>query len=439
MTVKAGQKCTAIRRAFVPRERLDHVTDAVSAKLSEVVVGAPGAEGVTMGALVSLDQREDVRGKAAEPLAGTTTVFGDPRAVEVVGADAERGAFISPVLLRCDDPDVAAVHAVEAFGPVSTLLPYDSTSQVVDLVARGEAACSPAPWSATTTTSPREVVLGIASHHGRVLALDRDSAPESTGHGTPMPQLVHGGPGRAGGGEELGGVRAVLHHMQRTALQGSPDMLTAITGRWTTGSRRHVEDVDLFRKSLADLRIGDTVETPERTISLEDISHFADFTGDWSTTPTPTRTRRPRTPRSAATAARPLPRRVPASALRRGGYNLAVRSAATSGSIPSVSFMPVVKAGEHYLRHADRQADHPAHQRRLRRGAGGTAWSATRRTSRWRRTTCSRSRRDLAARTEHHQSSPVTAETPSPKRVPLLDCADACLPGSAARSGPRWF
>jgi oxepin-CoA hydrolase / 3-oxo-5,6-dehydrosuberyl-CoA semialdehyde dehydrogenase len=229
MTVKAGQKCTAIRRAFVPRERLDDVTDAVSAKLSEVVVGAPGAEGVTMGALVGLDQREDVRGKVAELAAGTTTVFGDPRAVEVVGADAERGAFISPVLLRSDDPEVAAVHAVEAFGPVSTLLPYESAAQVVDLVARGQGSLAGSVVSYDDDFT-REVVLGIASHHGRVLALDRDSAPESTGHGTPMPQLVHGGPGRAGGGQEEAGLHAVYDHLQRTAVQGSKARLGSVTG-----------------------------------------------------------------------------------------------------------------------------------------------------------------------------------------------------------------
>jgi oxepin-CoA hydrolase/3-oxo-5,6-dehydrosuberyl-CoA semialdehyde dehydrogenase len=229
MTVKAGQKCTAIRRAFVPRERLDEISDAVGAKLSEVVVGAPGADGVTMGALVGLDQREDVRGKVALLAAGTRTVFGDPRTVDVVGADAERGAFLSPVLLRADDPDVAAVHEVEAFGPVSTLVPYESTAQVVDLVSRGEGSLV-ASVVTYEDDFAHEVVFGIASQHGRVLVLDRDSAPESTGHGTPLPQLVHGGPGRAGGGQEEAGLRAVFDHMQRTAVQGSPTRLGGLTG-----------------------------------------------------------------------------------------------------------------------------------------------------------------------------------------------------------------
>jgi oxepin-CoA hydrolase/3-oxo-5,6-dehydrosuberyl-CoA semialdehyde dehydrogenase len=227
MTVKAGQKCTAIRRAFVPRDHLDVVTDAVKAKLSEVVVGAPGAEGVTMGALVGLAQREGVREKVALLAAHATTVFGDPHSVEVVGADGERGAFLSPVLLRADDPDAGPVHEVEAFGPVSTLLPYGSTEQVVDLVARGEGSLVGSVVS-YDDEFVREVVLGVASHHGRVLVLDRDSAPESTGHGTPMPQLVHGGPGRAGGGQEEAGLHAVFDHFQRTAVQGGPTRLQLI-------------------------------------------------------------------------------------------------------------------------------------------------------------------------------------------------------------------
>lgn len=226
MTAKAGQKCTAIRRAFVPREFVDDVTEALAARLGQVVVGAPGADGVTMGALVGLEQREDVRGQVDRLRAEASLAFGDPGKVEVVGADAERGAFMSPVLLHAD-PDARAPHEVEAFGPVATLMPYDSPEHVVELVARGEGslAASVVSHDQEFVTS---VVLGVASHHGRVLVLDRESAPESTGHGIPMPQLVHGGPGRAGGGEEEGGMRAVFHHMQRTALQGGPGVLRAI-------------------------------------------------------------------------------------------------------------------------------------------------------------------------------------------------------------------
>jgi oxepin-CoA hydrolase/3-oxo-5,6-dehydrosuberyl-CoA semialdehyde dehydrogenase len=227
MTVKAGQKCTAIRRAFVAEHQLDEVTDAIAARLAEVVVGAPGAPGVTMGALVGLAQRDDVREKVSRLSARAAVVYGDPHAVEVVGADAQRGAFMSPVLLRADDPDVEAVHEVEAFGPVSTLMPYGSSERVVELVARGEGSLV---GSVVTHDDDfaRDVVLGIASHHGRVLVLDRDSAPEFTGHGTPMPQLVHGGPGRAGGGQEEAGLMAVVGHLQRTALQASPGRLQRI-------------------------------------------------------------------------------------------------------------------------------------------------------------------------------------------------------------------
>jgi len=228
MTTKAGQKCTAIRRAFVPEVLLDQVSEALCARLGQVVVGAPGAEGVTMGALVGTDQRDDVR-RQVERLrgGGTRLVFGDPDKVDAVGADATVGAFLSPLLLRADDPGVAAPHEVEAFGPVSTLLPYTSTEQLVDLVGRGEGSLAGSVVTCDQDFA-RDVVLGAAPLHGRLLVLDRDSAAESTGHGIPMPQLVHGGPGRAGGGEEEGGLRAVYHHLQRTALQGGPRVLEGI-------------------------------------------------------------------------------------------------------------------------------------------------------------------------------------------------------------------
>jgi len=235
MTTKAGQKCTAIRRAFVPRERLDEITDAVSERLAQVVVGAPGAEGVSMGALVGTDQRTDVRRAVERLSAEARIVFGDPDKVDVVGADAERGAFLSPLLLRADDADANAPHEVEAFGPVSTLLPYDDTAQLVDLIGRGQGSLA----GSVVSHDPdfvRDVVLGTAAMHGRILVLDREDATESTGHGIPMPQLVHGGPGRAGGGEEEGGLRAVYHHMQRTAIQAGPAMLEALVG--TPGSEK---------------------------------------------------------------------------------------------------------------------------------------------------------------------------------------------------------
>ncbi|WP_327583889.1 phenylacetic acid degradation bifunctional protein PaaZ [Nonomuraea sp. NBC_00507] len=227
MTVKAGQKCTAIRRAFVPAHLIDPVSEAVEARLARVVAGAPGAAGVTMGALVGLAQRDDVRAAVARLSEAGSLVYGDPHKVEVVGADAERGAFLSPLLLRADDVDRPEPHEVEAFGPVSTLMRYHDTAQLAELIARGDGSLAGSVVS-HDRDFVRQVVLGAAACHGRLLVLDRDSAGESTGHGTPMPQLVHGGPGRAGGGEEEGGLRAVHAHLQRTALQGGPEILDAI-------------------------------------------------------------------------------------------------------------------------------------------------------------------------------------------------------------------
>ncbi|WP_138759831.1 phenylacetic acid degradation bifunctional protein PaaZ [Modestobacter altitudinis] len=279
MTVKAGQRCTAIRRALVPRELVDEVVEATRARLAEVVVGAPGADDVTMGALASLDQREEVL-RAVKALRGVAQVVaGDPDDFQVVGADRDRGAFLPPLLLRCDDLSAGEPHDVEAFGPVATVLPYDGVAQAVELAARGQGSLVASLVSHDPAVA-REFVLGAAHAHGRVLVLDRDDAAENTGHGAPLPVLVHGGPGRAGGGEELGGIRGVLHAMQRTAVQGSPDALTAIGGRWVAGAQRHDDGVHPFRKSLAELRIGDSVTAGPRAVTLADIEHFAEFTGD---------------------------------------------------------------------------------------------------------------------------------------------------------------
>jgi oxepin-CoA hydrolase/3-oxo-5,6-dehydrosuberyl-CoA semialdehyde dehydrogenase len=278
MTVKAGQKCTAIRRAFVPAALMDTVADAVSARLAKVTVGNPTSGGVRMGALASLEQREEVRRSLKALRDAASVVFGDPERVDVVDADAERGAFISPVLLRADDADRAEPHEVEAFGPVSTLLPYTSTDQVVELAARGAGSLAGSVVTGDTAFA-RDVVLGLAPWHGRLLVLDADDAQESTGHGSPLPALVHGGPGRAGGGEEMGGIRGVLHHMQRTAIQAGPKVLGAVTGRWVPGAPRQ-EGVHPFRKSLAELRVGDSVVAGPRTVTRADIDHFAEFTGD---------------------------------------------------------------------------------------------------------------------------------------------------------------
>ncbi|SNR49151.1 oxepin-CoA hydrolase / 3-oxo-5,6-dehydrosuberyl-CoA semialdehyde dehydrogenase [Haloechinothrix alba] len=279
MTVKAGQKCTAIRRAVVPEALIEPVTEAVVERLRGVTVGHPADPSVGMGPLVSTEQRAEVRRSLKALCDAGRVVYGDPESVEVTGADAERGAFVSPVLRRADDPERAEPHEVEAFGPVATLIPYSSAADAVDLAARGGGSLA---GSVVTSDAEfaREVVVGAAPWHGRLLVLDESNAAESTGHGSPLPALVHGGPGRAGGGEELGGVRGILHHMQRTAVQAGPDVLTAVTGRWMPGASRTVSQTHPFRKSLAQLRVGDAVVAGPRTVTAEDVAHFAEFTGD---------------------------------------------------------------------------------------------------------------------------------------------------------------
>ena len=279
MTVKAGQKCTAIRRALVPAAHVDAVIEAIQAELAQVIVGSPADESVTMGALASLEQREEVRRGVKALQASCTLAYGDPDRVEVTGADADRGAFLSPLLLRCDDNDRAEPHEIEAFGPVCTVLGYGSTQEAIALAARGRGSLA----GSVVTGDPgfaRDVVLGLAPWHGRLLVLDADDARESTGHGSPLPALVHGGPGRAGGGEEMGGLRGILHHMQRTAVQASPRMLSAVTGRWVTGAPKQADGPHPFTKPLSRLAIGDCVVAGPRTVTLADIEHFAEFTGD---------------------------------------------------------------------------------------------------------------------------------------------------------------
>lgn len=282
MTSKAGQKCTAIRRAIVPAASVDALVDAVRARLAErVVVGDPRTEGVTMGPLASMDQRDEVLRQVRKLQdAGGELVIGSLEAPEGVGAE---GAFVQPMLLKFADATAAAVHDVEAFGPVASVIAYDSLDQAIDLVGRGGGSLV----TSVATHDPEVAIAlatGIASMNGRLLFLDRDDARSSTGHGSPVPHLVHGGPGRAGGGEELGGMRAVEHHMQRTAVQGSPAMLTALTGVWHSGAEARPYETSgerhPFRKSLAELRIGDQVASAPRTVTLEDIETFANFTGD---------------------------------------------------------------------------------------------------------------------------------------------------------------
>ncbi|QMU97550.1 phenylacetic acid degradation bifunctional protein PaaZ [Microbacterium esteraromaticum] len=286
MTTKAGQKCTAIRRAIVPAGAADDVIAAVRQRIAEkTVLGDPRTEGVTMGPLASTAQRDEVLRQVQRLQdAGGRVVVGSTDAPDVRLADgstgsAPDGAFVSPLLLRFDDASAEAVHDVEAFGPVSSLLTYSTTAEAAALVARGGGSLV----TSIATHDPAQAVelaTRIAPFNGRMLLLDRDDARSSTGHGSPLPGLVHGGPGRAGGGEELGGIRAVLHHMQRTAVQGSPEMLTALTGVWHAGASANADGRHPFRKSLAELRIGDQVASATREVTLDDIETFAHFTGD---------------------------------------------------------------------------------------------------------------------------------------------------------------
>ena len=277
MTVKAGQKCTAIRRAIAPAEYLDAVEVALRERLAKTKIGDPRAEGTRMGALVSASQCSDVREKIAElEAAGARIVAGNPEAE----APVEGGAFLEPILLRADEPWKAeAVHDVEPFGPVSTIMPYRDVDDAIALANRGRGSLVLSLFTHSPEAA-RDFVQGTASFHGRMLVIDRTNAKESTGHGSPLPVLVHGGPGRAGGSEEMGGIRGVKHYMQRTALQSSPTLIAAITEQWVAGAPKHIMDVHPFRLKMSELSIGDTWLTGSRMVTLEDIEHFANFTGD---------------------------------------------------------------------------------------------------------------------------------------------------------------
>lgn len=280
MTVKAGQKCTAIRRILVPADAIDAVSAALVEKLSRVVVGDPRVEGVTMGPLVGLGQRDDVRQRIEALRAEADLVLGEIDNTAVKGADADKGGYLPPILLRVTEAASAtAVHSLEAFGPVSTLIAYDGLDHAIALARRGEGSLV-----ATAVTGDAdiaaELAFGIASYHGRLHLVDRDSAGESTGHGSPLPGLVHGGPGRAGGGEELGGIRGVHHYLQRTAIQGSPGLLARLSGHWNKGAPETAGNDHPFRRGFEALVPGETIHTRPRTITLEDIEHFAHFTGD---------------------------------------------------------------------------------------------------------------------------------------------------------------
>jgi len=284
MTVKAGQKCTAIRRAIVPRERLDAVAAALRARLAKVVVGDPTLEQVRMGALASHAQQRDVAERVAQLAAGNEIVFGERDGFAPVGEGVAQGAFFAPTLLLCRAPLASdAVHDIEAFGPVSTLLPYDGAGgidEALALAARGRGSLVGTLVTRTPSIAA-QAVPRAAAWHGRLLLLEREAAVESTGHGSPLPSLKHGGPGRAGGGEELGGLRAVTHYLQRCALQGSPTMLAAITGEHVRGARVRESEVHPFRRHFEDLQVGDSLLTHRRTVSEADIVAFGGISGDY--------------------------------------------------------------------------------------------------------------------------------------------------------------
>ena len=281
ITTKAGQKCTAIRRAIVPRKHIDAVASKLRERLAKIKVGDPSIEGVRMGALASKDQQRDVAERVAMLVQGNEIVFGAADGFAPVGEGVAGGAFFAPTLLLCRDAmRNSAVHDVEAFGPVSTLMPYDDLDQALALAARGKGSLV----GTLVTHDPKvaaKVIPIAAAWHGRLLVLDREAAVESTGHGSPLPQLKHGGPGRAGGGEELGGIRAVKHYLQRAALQGSPSMLAAVTGEHVRGATLHESDTHPFRKHFEELSIGDSLLTHRRTVTEADLVNFGGVSGDY--------------------------------------------------------------------------------------------------------------------------------------------------------------
>jgi oxepin-CoA hydrolase/3-oxo-5,6-dehydrosuberyl-CoA semialdehyde dehydrogenase len=280
MVSKAGQKCTAIRRIIAPAAVSADLVRTLAEELGKVRIGHPGHEDVDMGALASLGQRDEVRARIADLALEARIEFGNDDAFEVRGADASRGAFFTPTLLFCERPVTSrAVHSVEAFGPVSTVLPFETLDEAIELSRLGGGSLVESIVTNDDAIA-RELVLGTAAHHGRILVINRHCAAESTGHGSPLPHLVHGGPGRAGGGEELGGIRGVLHYMQRTALQGSPQTLSLAGRRWIKGAVENDPGVHPFRKTFEQLELGDTFNTESRVVTLDDIEHFAEFTGD---------------------------------------------------------------------------------------------------------------------------------------------------------------
>jgi oxepin-CoA hydrolase/3-oxo-5,6-dehydrosuberyl-CoA semialdehyde dehydrogenase len=280
ITTKAGQKCTAIRRIIVPNNRIEDVKIALGKRILSTTIGDPSIEGVRMGPLAGLGQRNDVIDRVKQLMKTQEIVIGDLENFDVKGADKEKGAFMSPIVFYNDQPfKKLDCHSIEAFGPVSTILPYDTLDDAIELAKMGKGSLVSSITTADTKVA-KEFVLNAATMHGRILVLNNDCAKESTGHGSPMPMLVHGGPGRAGGGEEMGGMRGVLHYMQRTAIQGSPTMLTAITNQYQQGAKGTITAIHPFKKHFEELAIGDQISTEKRIITSDDIDKFADLSGD---------------------------------------------------------------------------------------------------------------------------------------------------------------
>lgn len=280
MTTKAGQKCTAIRRAIVPENMIEAVGEALTARLQSTVVGDPSLKDTRMGALVGKPQREDVLSAVEKLMSCSETLLDGRSDLQLNGVDANKGAFMAPTLLRCADPlNNTTPHDVEAFGPVSTLMSYNGIEQAIQLAKMGKGSLAGSVITKSTEHA-RDIILATASHHGRMLILDADCAKESTGHGSPLASLVHGGPGRAGGGEELGGARAIKHYMQRTAIQGSPTSIMAVTNQYTKGAKTKTDRVHPFRKYFEELEIGESLTTHRRTVTEADIVNFGCLSGD---------------------------------------------------------------------------------------------------------------------------------------------------------------
>jgi oxepin-CoA hydrolase/3-oxo-5,6-dehydrosuberyl-CoA semialdehyde dehydrogenase len=280
MTAKCGQKCTAIRRIIIPEEFVDDVRKALSTRLDQTVIGNPNREEVRMGALAGKIQLKEVKERVAELSKHTPIIYGHTEPLQVVGADHMKGAFMSPILMLNERPfDYLGTHELEAFGPVSTLIPYKDMDEAIALSKKGKGSLV-SSFITSDKAIARDYALGAASHHGRILILNSACAKESTGHGSPMPMLVHGGPGRAGGGEEMGGMRGVKHYLQRTALQGDPTMISAVTNVYQQNAKAKESEIHLFRKYFEELQVGDQWITGKHTVTEADIVNFANLSGD---------------------------------------------------------------------------------------------------------------------------------------------------------------